>query len=192
MRDRSKLLVVKGSSISEDLFLNIHNYLPQGCFLVFNDTRVIRARLLFPKSTGSRIEIFCLDPLEPSEPETAFHATARSSWKCLVGNSRKWKEGFLEMKEVGQEPWKPGGREVRLYAERGKALDDGTFEIRFRWEPEEMTFAGANTVLCFTKTPYTREVALEKHSSYMLGTAELPSETRTLTDFMGANAGQNS
>ena len=56
---------------------------------------------------------------------------------------------------------------------------------------EEMTFARANTVLCFTKTPYTREVALEKHSSYMLGTAELPSETRTLTDFMGANAGQN-
>lgn len=108
--------------------------------MVFNDTRVIRARLPFVKPTGGAIEIFCLDPLDPPETEAAFGCAGRSVWKCLVGNSKKWHSG-----EVGTESREPGSLipVVRMWAERGAALEDGAFEIRFRWEPGEMTFSEA-------------------------------------------------
>lgn len=136
-RDRSKLLVVKGDAVSEDQFLHLADHVPPASFLVFNDTRVIRARLLFSKPTGGQVEIFCLDPLDPPEPETAFLRKGHAVWKCLVGNSKKWKSGFLEMSRpgVGRSPG------VKIWAERGTPLVDGAFEILFRWEPGELTFS---------------------------------------------------
>lgn len=119
---------------------------------MFNDTRVIRARLLFEKQTGSRIEIFCLDPIEPSETETAFHATGHSVWKCLVGNSKRWKRGTIEfrhqgIKATGQQGSHAAIQQPALVAERGKTLPDGSFEILFRWEPRSMTFSELLQVL---------------------------------------------
>jgi S-adenosylmethionine:tRNA ribosyltransferase-isomerase len=140
------VLVTRGSGISEDLFRNLPEYIPQNSLLVFNDTRVIRARLLFTKPTGGIIEIFCLDPIEPAETESAFHAKGDSVWKCLVGGVKKWKGGVIEIsRQVVKSPshqgtWSPGHL-VTLSAEQGKALGDGTFEIKFRWEPAEMTFS---------------------------------------------------
>jgi S-adenosylmethionine:tRNA ribosyltransferase-isomerase len=146
--------VVKGTSVSEDLFRNLPGHLPRKTHLVFNDTRVIRARLLFTKPTGGHVEIFCLDPVEPAETETAFHAKGHSSWKCLVGNSKRWKEGTIEISHlVTRSPghqvtrsaghpvtWSPG-QLVTLRAERVKPLEDGAFEIHFNWEPAALTFS---------------------------------------------------
>jgi S-adenosylmethionine:tRNA ribosyltransferase-isomerase len=138
VRDGSKLLVVKGTSVSEDLFTNLPSHLAPEQYLVFNDTRVIRARLLFSKPTGGRVEIFCLNPVEPAETETAFHAKGHSVWKCLVGGVKKWKGGVIQLSHlVTLSPC----HLVTIYAERGAALPDGAYEIRFSWEPEGMTFA---------------------------------------------------
>lgn len=144
--------MVRGTSVSEDVFLHVSSHLPRNSFLVFNDTRVIRARLLFEKQTGSRIEIFCLDPIEPSETETAFHATGHSVWKCLVGNSKRWKRGTIEfrhqgIKATGQQGSHAAIQQPALVAERGKTLPDGSFEILFRWEPRSMTFSELLQVL---------------------------------------------
>jgi S-adenosylmethionine:tRNA ribosyltransferase-isomerase len=135
------LLVTRGSSVSEDIFRNLPEHIPQNSLLVFNDTRVIRARLLFTKPTGGHIEIFCLEPLEPAGTESAFHAKGHSVWTCLVGNSKRWKDGALELKTGRDEVRKSGGQEVRIFAERGEALPEGAFEIRFRWEPAELAFS---------------------------------------------------
>lgn len=130
VRDQSKLLVVQGQSIKEEVFSCLPAHLPPHSFIVFNDTRVIRARLLFSKPTGGIVEIFCLDPILPAEPETAFLQTGQTTWKCLVGNSKKWKSGTLEL-----------NREARLFAERQRELSDGTYEILFHWEPASLTFS---------------------------------------------------
>lgn len=97
-RDASKLLIYQGGKISQDVFRNLPVYLPEGSLLVFNETRVIQARLIFQKETGARIEIFCLEPVDPvSDFQLAFQMKERVAWKCLVGNSKKWKEGSLKM-----------------------------------------------------------------------------------------------
>jgi S-adenosylmethionine:tRNA ribosyltransferase-isomerase len=141
VRDASKLLVVKGNSVSEARFTDLPSLLSAGQFLIFNDTRVIRARLLFSKPSGGKVEIFCLDPVEPAETESAFHARGQSVWKCLVGNSKRWKDGELEMKGCRDEGIQGCRKDISLKAGRGAALTDGAYEIRFSWEPEEMTFA---------------------------------------------------
>ena len=94
-RDHSKLLVYKKGEVGEDVFYNIPNHLPQGALMVFNNTRVIQARMHFRKSTGALIEIFLLEPYAPSDYELMFQTRDRCSWLCLVGNLKKWKEGEL-------------------------------------------------------------------------------------------------
>ena len=94
-RDESKLLLYRNGEISESIFKHITDYLPQNSLMVFNNTRVIQARLLFQKETGARIEIFCLEPIEPHDYALIFQETRRCSWTCLVGNLKKWKEGTL-------------------------------------------------------------------------------------------------
>ncbi len=132
-RDASKLLVYRHGDITDAHFRDVADFLPEGALLVRNDTKVIRARLKFSKATGAAIEIFCLEPLEPAEVEQAFAARGASVWKCIVGNSKRWKDGELETTVS------VSGAEVRLSALR-LAQDGNTSTIRFSW-PESLTFA---------------------------------------------------
>ena len=91
-RDMSKLLVFDGDKIEEDRYRNISTHLPAGSLLLFNDTKVIHARLLFRKETGATIEIFCLEPYQMAVSE-AFEQREECSWVCFIGNNKKWKEG---------------------------------------------------------------------------------------------------
>ena len=131
-RDASKLLVLKDNVISESRFKHVGEYLPKDALLVFNETKVIRARLQFHKTTGSRIEVFCLEPEQ--DYQMAFSACSPVRWKCLVGNAKRWKEGKLSM-ELSVK-----GEKVTLFAER-LAHNDQYSEIEFSWTPENLSFA---------------------------------------------------
>ncbi len=135
-RDGSRLLIYLQGQCSQDVFSNIARYLPGNSLLVFNDTKVIRARLFFIKQTGAQIEIFCLEPVSPdSEIQAAFHRRTSSIWKCLVGNLKRWKTGILIHETIHE------GLLHRLVAERLKDCGDGSFEIAFHWDPPEKSFA---------------------------------------------------
>lgn len=94
-RDHSKLLVYRQGSISEDVFYNLPSHLPKDRLMVFNNTKVIQARIHFHKETGALIEVFLLEPAQPSDYEQMFQTRKQCSWLCLVGNLKKWKEGKL-------------------------------------------------------------------------------------------------
>ena len=135
-RDESKLLIYKNGSVSESRFKHITDYLPTGSLMVFNNTRVIQARLLFRKQTGAQIEVFCLEPVKPHDYALVFQQTQQCQWSCLVGNLKKWKEGVLT-KEIHVE----GALEpVVLSAEKLETKND-THLIEFRWDNPEYTFA---------------------------------------------------
>lgn len=131
-RDASKLLVLKDNQISESQFKHVGDFLPPDALLVFNETKVIRARLQFHKATGSRIEVFCLEPEQ--DYQMAFSACSPVRWKCLIGNAKRWKEGKLAME------LKVNGEAVTLYAER-LMQNDQYAEIEFSWEPANLSFA---------------------------------------------------
>jgi len=95
-RDHSKLLVYRQGAVGEDVFYDLPNYLPEGSLMVFNNTKVIQARMHFRKSTGALIEVFLLEPAEPSDYELMFQTTGHCAWYCMVGNLKKWKEGSLK------------------------------------------------------------------------------------------------
>lgn len=100
-RAESKLLLYRDGKIDESVFRNVVDFLPEGALVVFNNTKVVRARLLFHKATGARIEVFCLEPHEPADYERAFAVTGTCEWHCIVGNSKKWKEGVLTIEYKG-------------------------------------------------------------------------------------------
>lgn len=134
-RDESKLLLrAKDGSISHTIFKKLPEYLPSGALMVFNNTKVIQARLHFHKSTGALIEIFCLEPHTPIDYQQSFATKGCVSWTCLVGNLKKWKEGplerIIELKD----------RNVTLKAERIGTSGTG-FEIRFSWDDDTMSWA---------------------------------------------------
>ncbi len=131
-RDASKLLVLKNNEIQESQFRHIGDFLPKDALLIFNETKVIRARLQFHKVTGSRIEIFCLEP--EKDYQVAFSAVSPVRWKCLIGNAKRWKEGKLSMELT------VGEKSVVLSAERISQNDQYT-EIEFSWTPENLSFA---------------------------------------------------
>lgn len=134
-RDASKLLVMRGDDIQEDRFSNIGRHLPQNSLLVLNETKVVRARLQFVKDSGAAIEIFCLEPVSCNgDYQLVFASGSPVEWRCLVGNSRRWKGGELSM------PLRTNGKEVTLKAERVERNDAYSL-IRFSWEPEEISFA---------------------------------------------------
>lgn len=133
-RDESKLLLYKDGQVSESVFKHIADYLPVGSLLVYNNTRVIQARLLFQKATGARIEVFCLEPAEPHDYALIFQQTERCSWICLVGNLKKWKDGLLTKKVTIQ------GEEVILSAEKKESHGD-SHRIEFTWNNPKYTFA---------------------------------------------------
>lgn len=121
-RAASKLLLYRGGEIDETVFCNVADFLPEGALVVFNNTKVIRARLLFHKATGARIEVFCLEPCEPADYERAFAVTGTCSWHCIVGNSKKWKADALTIEYEGGV----------LSAQRLPNLSDGDV-VRFAW-----------------------------------------------------------
>lgn len=132
-RDSSKLLIWKDGDISESVFREIGSYLPKDTLLVSNNTRVIHARLLFRSATGANIEIFCLEPYEPSDYQLSFQQRNFVDWRCLVGNAKKWKNGILEK-------WvKVGDNLVSLKADK-KQRDEMGFVIRLSWDSDD-TFA---------------------------------------------------
>lgn len=140
-RDHSKLLVYQHGTISEDHFYNLPNYLPAGALLVYNNTRVIRARMLFRKPTGAHIEIFLLEPYSPADYEQTFQSQECCSWLCLVGNQKKWKDGQL------QRVLQIDGRDIVLTATH--LGPHGTSQlIEFRWECSDSTAANGKSVGC--------------------------------------------
>ena len=150
-RDHSKLLVYRDGQVSEDCFYNVGDYLPMGSLLIYNNTRVIQARLEFHKTTatqpyttstpplhntlGARIEVFCLEPLEPHDYQLALGSTDGCTWKCMIGNAKKWKSGALSLPVV-----LPSGEEVTLFAEKGEQTGN-TFAVKFSWKGVAVSFA---------------------------------------------------
>ena len=133
-RDQSKLLVYRHGTVGEDTFTSLPDYLPQGALMVFNNTKVIQARLHFHKDTGALIEVFCLEPVRPHDYALMFQQTGRCSWLCLVGNLKKWKSGSLSR------PVEIGGRSITLKVTRGE--NRGTSHwIDFEWDDEQTTWA---------------------------------------------------
>lgn len=126
-RDSSKLLVYRHGEVSEDRFTSLPTYLPKGALMVFNNTRVIQARLHFRKETGALIEVFCLEPLAPREYASMFVAVGSCSWICMVGNLKKWKEGALER------TINVNGTTCTLTAIR-VATHGANHEVRFDWD----------------------------------------------------------
>jgi S-adenosylmethionine:tRNA ribosyltransferase-isomerase len=134
-RDESKLLIYQDKEISQSLFKNIPDYIPSESLLVFNDTKVIHARLLFRKNTGAEIEIFCLEPTDSNQDlQLAFQQKNNCRWKCLVGNSKKWKEGTL----VSQ--FSSTKATIELKVERCETQKEFSV-INFSWEPAGLSFA---------------------------------------------------
>lgn len=134
-RDESKLLLrAKDGTISESVFNTLPDFLPAGALMVFNNTKVIQARLHFHKSTGALIEIFCLEPHTPLDYQQSFATTGSVTWTCLVGNLKKWKEGPLT-REIAMKD-----RTIILSAERMGVSGTG-FEIRFSWNDESISWA---------------------------------------------------
>ena len=133
-RDESKLLVYRNGKIDEAVFKQLSDYLPQGSMLVYNNTRVIQARMLFQKETGAQIEVFCLEPVIPHDYALVFQQTESCSWLCLVGNLKKWKEGALH-KTIRMDD-----KEVVLSAELIKTTGDSHL-VRFSWNNPQVTFA---------------------------------------------------
>lgn len=135
-RDRCKLMVNReGDAVEHRLFYELPELLPANSLLVCNETRVINARISFEKSTGSKIEVFLLEPLSPSDYVLMFQAQGSCEWGCMVGNLKRWKQNPLEKKLMID------GREVELRAYREEALGGNSHRIRFEWDQEGVTFA---------------------------------------------------
>ncbi|MCQ2348656.1 MAG: S-adenosylmethionine:tRNA ribosyltransferase-isomerase [Paludibacteraceae bacterium] len=134
-RDHSKLLVYRNGQVSEDRFYNIGDYIPSRSLLVYNNTRVIQARLVFHKSSGARIEIFCLEPITPHDYQLSLGSTNGCTWKCMIGNLKKWKEGPLTI-QLSNSPT----HQLTLSAER-LSTTGNTHEVHFTWDDPTLSFA---------------------------------------------------
>jgi S-adenosylmethionine:tRNA ribosyltransferase-isomerase len=155
-RDQSKLLIYRDGQVSEDTFCRVGEYLPADALLIYNNTRVIQARLVFHKKVvseyrgsteqahsafehseplnseatlGARIEIFCLEPLQPHDYQLSLGSTDGCTWKCMIGNAKKWKSGALSLPVT-----LPSGKGVTLFAEKGEQTGN-TFAVHFSWSP---------------------------------------------------------
>ncbi|MEO6818591.1 MAG: S-adenosylmethionine:tRNA ribosyltransferase-isomerase [Ginsengibacter sp.] len=134
-RSQSKLLIFKNGQISEDIYLRIADHITENSFLVFNDTRVIKARILFKKSTGSIIEIFCLEPKEKINDYAVILQQKNSTrWKCMIGGAGKWKEKFL------QKTVEINGESVELKAAIVEKLNE-SYVVELTWDPGDYSFA---------------------------------------------------
>ncbi len=134
-RDQSKLLVYRVGHITDQVFNHLPQELPANSLLVFNDTKVVQARLFCHKPTGGQVELFCLEPVAPHRAvELAMQQTGESVWKCLVGNGKRWKSGPVLLEFTAQ------GQPATLTAERLEATD-GYSLVNFHWQPATLPFA---------------------------------------------------
>lgn len=134
VRDQSKLLLYRYGEVTEDIFTSLPDYLPANSLIIFNNTKVIQARLHFHKETGALIEVFCLEPIQPNDYALNFQQTEHAAWLCMIGNLKKWKEGALK-REITVK-----GKPLTLTAERG-ACHGTSHWVDFRWNNPEITFA---------------------------------------------------
>jgi len=133
-RDHSKLLVYRNGSITDSRFDHLPDFIPEESLLVFNNSKVIHARLLVHNATGAAIEIFCLEPLYPTnDPATAFAQTGEVTWKCMVGNAKRWKHPLQITVPMGN-------KTVTVTATKGDNVES-TFEVTFRWDDNGVSFA---------------------------------------------------
>lgn len=148
-RDQSKLLVYRQGTIAEDHFYNVGKYILPDALLVYNNTRVIQARLEFHKrvasadgnampAQGARIEVFCLEPLMPNDYQLSLSSTRGCVWKCMVGNAKKWKGGNAIETKVERQKTKDGNIILRAYKEQ---VLGNTYAVRFEWDDETISFA---------------------------------------------------
>ena len=134
VRDQSKLLVYRHGEVTEDVFTSLPDYLPKGSLMVFNNTKVIQARLHFRKETGALIEVFCLEPIQPNDYVLNFQQTEHAAWLCMIGNLKKWKDGALKREMTVK------GFTITLTATRGECRGTSHW-IDFSWNNPEVTFA---------------------------------------------------
>lgn len=133
-RDKSKLVILKDNNIIQDNFYNISHYLPADSLMLFNNTKVIQARMAFKKDTGARIEIFCLEPVSPTqEIQLAFQQKSNCVWKCFIGNSKKWKDNILKKTIIYN------SEQHILTAKRIEKQGNSSL-VEFRWEPADLNF----------------------------------------------------
>ena len=133
-RDQSKLLVWKNGQIQDSQFGNLPEFLPSKSLLIFNNTKVIRARLHFQKATGAKIELFCLDPVDPADYQIAFQTTQSCIWKCMIGNQKKWKGETLR-KTIWID-----STEIELCAEQTEPANNKSL-IKFSWNNPDFEFS---------------------------------------------------
>ncbi len=133
-RDQSKLLIYRHGKVSEDAFTSLPDQLPAGSLMIFNNTKVIQARLHFRKETGALIEVFCLEPIAPNDYVLNFQQTEHAAWLCMIGNLKKWKDGALH-KEMTVK-----GKEITLTATRGECHGTSHW-VDFSWNNPDVTFA---------------------------------------------------
>lgn len=126
-RDHSKLLIYKDGEVREDHFFRVGDYIPAHSLLVYNNTRVIQARLVFHKPSGARIEIFCLEPLAPHDYQLSLSSTEGCTWKCMIGNAKKFRNTSIDM------PLQVAGGNVVLRATKGEQTGN-TFAVTFSWD----------------------------------------------------------
>ena len=133
-RDHSKLLIYNKGVVGEDVFFHLPDHLPKGALMVFNNTKVIQARLHFRKDTGALIEVFLLEPFDPADYELMFQTRKHCQWLCLIGNQKKWKEGTLTREIV------VNNESCRMQATR--LGEHGTSQIvSFEWDNSNVSFA---------------------------------------------------
>ena len=135
-RAASRLLVSRAGTITDRTFRDLPAELPPDALLIFNDTRVVQARLLARRPTGGVVELFCLEPVAPHRAlEPALQQTGAATWRCLVGNGRRWKSGPVTLE------FSVAGQPATLWAERAATESGGESLIAFRWEPAALPFA---------------------------------------------------
>lgn len=134
-RDHSKLLVYRDGQVSEDVFYHVGDYIPAHSLLVYNNTRVIQARLVFHKVSGARIEVFCLEPIAPHDYQLSLGSTTGCTWKCMIGNAKKFRDAFVEMPITLR-----NGEVVTLRATKGEQTGN-TFAVHFSWDNAALSFA---------------------------------------------------
>ncbi len=134
-RDESKLVIYDHGKITETRFTHIDSFLPQDSLILVNETRVVHARLKFQKETGAAIEIFCLEPILPeADMQHAFSCTGPVTWKCLIGNAKKWKTGKLKTSVSAE------GDDFDLFALKKESIGEA-YLVEFSWNKEDITFS---------------------------------------------------
>lgn len=134
-RDESKLLVFQNEQIQDRHFIQLPQLLPEHTLMVFNNTRVVHARLLFQRATGAQIEVFIIEPDQPADYQVAFASKQTCTWKCMVGNAKRWKDGEVLSKTIET----PLGNTLIQVEKSGQTEE--LFRIRFSWDDHRLSFA---------------------------------------------------